>query len=89
MSVWLLQSGIVLGETAIDPIVSSDVLLLGLKSLFLLAFLLYVVFAFIAARQIQIMRKTIITPFSPILQVVGYAHLALAVSIFLLFLVVL
>lgn len=85
----LLQTGFVLGEQRVEPLVSTDALFFGLKLLFLLAFFLYVIFAFIAARQIQIMRNTIMTSFSSLLQIVGYLHLAFAVGVFLLFLIIL
>jgi hypothetical protein len=51
------------------------------KILFLIAFGLYVIFAFIAVRQIEIMRKTVITPLSPLIQLIGYAHLIVAAGL--------
>jgi hypothetical protein len=50
--------------------------------LFLIGFALYIVFAFIATRQIDVMRKTVVTPLSPFIQVIGYLHLLLAIGAF-------
>lgn len=50
------------------------------KVLFLVGFVLYVIFAFIATRQIDIMRKTVITPLSPFIQLLGYLHLFLSIA---------
>lgn len=49
---------------------------------FLIGFGLYVAFAFIAVRQIEIMRKTVETPLSGVIRLVGYAHLIAAAIIF-------
>jgi hypothetical protein len=62
---------------------TSDVVLNLVKILFLTGFFFYAIFAFIAVRQIDIMRKTVITPLSPIVQIIGYLHLLLAVGAFI------
>ncbi len=54
-----------------------------IKILFLIGFFLYVLFAFLAVRQIEEMRRTVVTPLSPIIQIVGYVHLLLAVGAFI------
>lgn len=53
------------------------------KWLLVIAFALYVVFAFIVIRQIYIMRKTLITSFSQIFTIIGYVHFAVAILFFL------
>ncbi len=53
------------------------------KVMFLIAFGLYVFFAFIAVRQIDIMRRTVITPLSPLIQLIGYIHLFVAIGLLL------
>ena len=60
-----------------------------LKLLFVVSFALYVAFAFVMTRQITIMRKTIITDFSPMFTIVGYIHLLAAILIFFFFLIAL
>ena len=52
------------------------------KIMFLIGFGLYVIFAFVAARQIDNMGKTVITPLSPFIQLLGYLHLLLAIGAF-------
>lgn len=81
----ILNNGFVLGTTvdnthlfaAIDGF---------LNILFLLAFIMYVIFSFIASRQIHIMKNTLITPFSGLVQLLGYLHLAIAVMVLVIFL---
>jgi len=46
--------------------------------MFFLGFFLYLIFAFIAVRQIDIMRKTVVTPFAGVIQIIGMLHLLLA-----------
>jgi hypothetical protein len=60
----------------------SLVVFLFIKAMFLLGFGLYVIFAFIAARQIDNMGKTVITPLSPLIQLLGYLHLLMAIGAF-------
>lgn len=62
----------------------TEVIILSLiKLLFLLAFGIYVAFAFIATRQIRIMRKTVITPYSDVVELIGYVHFGASVLVFL------
>jgi len=56
---------------------------LFVKAMFLIGFGVYVIFAFVAARQIDNMGKTIITPLSPFIQLLGYLHLLLAIGAFI------
>lgn len=66
------------------PVVTPDsitlVLLSGVRILFYLGFVFYVIFAFIALRQIEMMRKTVITPFSPVMLILGLLHLLAAIG---------
>jgi hypothetical protein len=50
------------------------------KVIFLIGFFLYVLFAFLAVRQIEEMRKTIVTPLSPFIQIAGYLHFFFAIG---------
>lgn len=52
-------------------------LVLLFKLLFIAGGLLYLVFSLVAHRQITIMKKTLTTPLSPIVTVLGIAHLAM------------
>lgn len=56
--------------------------LLGLIRLFFfIGFGLYIVFAFVAVRQIEIMRKTVETTVSSFVRILGYAHLVVSLLI--------
>ncbi len=76
-----IQPGLVLGDSVTNASLSGafDSLL---KIIFVLIFGIYVAFAFIAVRQISSMRKTLVTSFSPVIAIAGFAHFALAVIIF-------
>ena len=54
-----------------------------IKLLFLIGYFLYILFAFLALRQIEEMRHTVVTPLSPAIQIIGYAHLLLAILAFI------
>lgn len=56
------------------------------KLLFVVLALLYLLFAFVVTRQIKVMRTTLITPISPLVRVIGYAHLLFALVVFVGFL---
>jgi hypothetical protein len=55
------------------------------KLLFVVLALLYAVFAFVVTRQIKVMRTTLITSFSPLVKVIGYAHLGVALFVLMAF----
>ncbi len=77
--------GLVLGTKTVDQ--SMTALFDGaLKIIFVLLAGLYLAFAFVVIRQITVMRKTLITPFSPIIAIVGYIHFAIALLVFFFFL---
>lgn len=57
-----------------------EILLNGVRIIFYVGFFFYVIFAFIALRQIEVMRKTVITPFSPVVLLLGIVHLLIALG---------
>jgi hypothetical protein len=61
------------------PIEVNNTIYMLVKLFTLIGFSLYLAFAFIATRQIHLMRKTIITPLSGFVTILGYAHLFLAI----------
>jgi hypothetical protein len=67
----------------ITPELFNSLVLTVIKILFLIGFGLYVVFAFLATRQIEEMRNTVITTLSSLVRVIVYAHLVLAIGFFL------
>lgn len=73
-----LAVGTVLGETSAEFPMLGDFINGALKGFFVLAGILYLLFAFIATRQIATMKKTLDTPFSPVLNLMAWGHLALA-----------
>lgn len=59
------------------------------KALFVITAILYVGFAVVVTRQIKVMRTTLITSFSSIVRVIGYAHLVLSLFVLWLFITIL
>jgi hypothetical protein len=55
-------------------------LLMMVKIFFIIGGSLYFVFSLVAIRQISIMRKTLITPLSPLVTLLGYIHLVLTLG---------
>lgn len=84
-----LQTSSVLGEDALTSGSVNDFLFVGLKLLFILAGLIYVAFAVVMIRQIFVMQKTLRTSFSAELRVLGFAHLIFAISILIVFVLIL
>jgi hypothetical protein len=72
-------------DTAVDPALLQTVILSLIKLLFLVGFGIYAIFAFIATRQIEIMKKTVMTSFSPVVQLLGLLHLGLAILVLVIF----
>lgn len=66
----------------VTPDSISLLLLGGVRILFYLGFFFYVIFAFIALRQIEVMRKTVATPFSAAVMLLAIGHLLLAIGAF-------
>ncbi|HEX7018249.1 MAG TPA: DUF5657 family protein [Patescibacteria group bacterium] len=76
---------LILGTTSSDPTLGVVALEWVFKILFVVAAALYVMFAFVVTRQIHVMKSTLITTFSPIVQLIGYVHLAVSILVLLLF----
>ncbi|HQM15598.1 MAG TPA: hypothetical protein PLM16_00090 [Candidatus Woesebacteria bacterium] len=75
------------GISSVNNIPFNHILLLIFKLLLDVGGVLYLVFAVVVVRQISIMKKTLITPLSPLISLLGYLHLLfaiLALSYFLL-----
>ncbi len=53
------------------------------KFLVLGVLLLYLLFSFVVIRQVSVVRKTLITPFSPVLVTIGWVHFGVALAVFL------
>ncbi len=70
----------------LESLVSSDLAQAFLKIMFVLGGGLYVIFAFVVIRQISLMRHTLITSFSRVIQLIGYFHFICALIAFLYFL---
>lgn len=66
-----------------------ELLLLGLKFMFVLAGFLYLLFAILVTRQVSIMSKTISTTASPRIKLLGIAHLVIAILVLIYFFIVL
>jgi hypothetical protein len=65
-----------------NDIFSLDLVQISLKFIFVTGSLLYLIYAFIVFRQIQIMRKTLITSFSTSVNLLGIINLLLAAATF-------
>lgn len=78
------NSGFILGST-IDNSSILSLINSGLDILFILAFGMYVIFSFVATRQIHTMKNTLITPFSGLVQLLGYLHLAASIFVLVAF----
>ncbi|HYD34945.1 MAG TPA: DUF5657 family protein [Vitreimonas sp.] len=57
-----------------------------IKLMFIVAGLLYVTFAVIVTRQVHVMKNTLMTTFSPMVQLLGYIHLVVAILVLVFFL---
>ncbi len=71
-------------DPASPVLISADFLFFVFKTLFLVAFAIYVIYALVIVRQISLMIKTVSAPLEYILSIFGYIHLALAVWIWIL-----
>lgn len=73
-----------------DPLAATgNLVLLLFKAMFIVAALLYLVFAGVVIRQVHIMKRTLITDFSPLVLVAGYAHFIITLVVLVFFLVIL
>ncbi len=65
------------------PVIDTNAAIyLGVEGMFLFGLGLYVLFALVAASQINNMRKTVITPLSPLIELLGFLHLLMAIGAF-------
>lgn len=85
----MLQTTLAFGTQAATSETLSSLLLTGVKGMFLLGILIYFIFAIIIVRQIHVMKKTLITPFSPVVLTIGFGHLIAVGLVGLLFLLIL
>lgn len=78
-----------LGNTIFDSLDLNSAVLGIFKIFFVIASLLYIIFAIVVVRQISVMKKTLITSFSPVITVLGFIHLIFAIVMSLFYLVIL
>jgi choline-glycine betaine transporter len=83
----MLIFGNVLAVT--DPNFIQGALLFTFKTMFIISIILYLIFAIVIVRQINVMKKTLITPFSPVVKTIGWIHLMITVGVLLLYLIIL
>lgn len=80
---------LILGTSVTDPAFGTVALVWVFKILFIVAAVLYVLFAFVVTRQIHVMKSTLITSFSSMVTLLGYLHLAFAIGVLVFFIMVL
>ncbi|MFZ1721641.1 MAG: DUF5657 family protein [Microgenomates group bacterium] len=59
------------------------------KVMLLIAMFFYLVFAIVIIRQIYLMKRTVMTPFSPTVTILGHLHLLLALVVAAYYLILL
>lgn len=64
---------------AFQPTANTPLLLF--KAVLLFSIAMYIVFAFVVIRQIDLMTKTVKTPLTPVLKMVGWGHCIASVVI--------
>ena len=71
------------------PSVESIVMVYGwaLRLLFWAAFILYFLFAVVVVRQVTLMDETIKTPLAPVLKIISWSHLIVALMVLVLALI--
>ncbi|GIK84368.1 MAG: hypothetical protein BroJett025_09900 [Patescibacteria group bacterium] len=73
-----------------DPFANGEaVILFGVKSMFIIAGVLYLLFAILVTRQIAMMSKTVSTTASQIIKLLGFIHLIAAILVLIYFFTVL
>lgn len=82
---------LIAGSGLLQPSVidTNTVLLFGVKVLFIVAGILYTLFAVLVTRQIAIMSKTITTTASVTIQLIGFTHLLISILVLIYFFIVL
>lgn len=59
-----------------------DLIQIALKFVFVVGAFFYLIYTFIVFRQVQVMKKTLITSFSPMVSLLGLINLLLAAALF-------
>ena len=72
-------------DISLFPILTGSTGLI-IKSFFVVGASIYLFFSFVVIRQIALMRATVITPISPFVTILGYAHLIIAALVFISYL---
>lgn len=85
----LLQLQLNSNQPIADQLATSSFILTLFKFLFIISAILYVIFSFVVVRQIALMKQTVVTALSPVLQIIGYLHLLLAIGVVIIFFVIL
>jgi len=67
---------------AFQPTANTPLLILKAGLLFAIA--MYIVFALVVIRQIDLMTKTVRTPVTPVLRMIGWAHLIASCVVWLI-----
>ncbi len=80
------QLGLILGDSTNLAASTEGAALFLIKILLIVAGFLYVCFGVIVTRQTAVMKKTLITPIEPAIQLLGLLHLFVALGIFVFFL---
>ena len=67
-----------------STLLKSDFILISIKGSILLILIFYAIFSLIIIRQVNIMRKTLITNISPIIRVFSIIHAGFAIGLIFL-----
>lgn len=59
-----------------------DLIQIALKFIFVVGAFFYLIYTFIVFRQVQVMKNTLITSFSPMVSLLGLLNLLLAAALF-------
>lgn len=84
-----LISGKGLLDFGSQPVLENDLFLMAIKVMFIIGGSLYALFALLVVKQISLMSKTIMTPFSIYITLIGYLHLLAALVVLIYFFTVL
>ena len=74
---------------SIAPAEMGVFLLLFIKWCMIILAIFYLAFSGVMIRQIQLMRQTLMTSFSPYLKILGFAHFGLALFVLFAFILIL
>lgn len=83
-----LQSPFIIGNSmGTFPLDGQGLLLILVKLLLVLGAVIYLIFSFVVVRQIQIMRSTLVTPFSSYIRLAGLVHMFFAMGVVAYFII--